>query len=54
MGEEAKSNGAILHAPHGLTKYERMQRGSQGRRTVTLDLKAAALVRRLQHKCIDT
>lgn len=44
MGKDVKSYGAILHALHGLTKYERMQSGSQRRRTVTLGLNIAALV----------
>lgn len=54
MGKDVKLDGAILHAPHGLTKRERMQSGSQRRRTVTSDLNIAALVQGLQYKCIVT
>lgn len=47
MGNDIKSNGAILHALHGLAEYERMQSGSQRRRTVTSNLNIAALVQKL-------
>lgn len=50
MGNDVKSNSAILHALHGLAKHEGMQSGFQRRRTVTSNLNTAALLQKLSLK----